>query len=200
MLAFILFVTGTALVGTSIAGLRLPKQSKQQRVPSIRCGCPSPDNRLACQYEVGHDGWCHAHNAEWHAQVWNMDEWADTQEAPTLSAADIPAVPTLLAPQPAPLKESVARSSSWKTWWVVAALAAILGWFIADWPGRDLEVITVPACAMEWVDASPGNPLCGDSADRKLTGPELVAKYCVGVDSRRVCNDKTIGVPKEMQQ
>jgi hypothetical protein len=77
--------------------------------------------------------------------------------------------------------------------WAVAALA-ILSPILLTAQHKD----SVPTCAAKWIEATPNHPLCESSPDRNLTGDQLLAKYCVGVDGQRVCNDKMIGVPEVM--
>lgn len=184
-MTLLLLLSGICLVTIAVIGLRQPTR---QHVLSVPCGVYSPDSQLTCGKDVGHDGWCRADGSEWRDDVWNMDHWADTQAAPTGSLprttrAPVEVLTTRLA--------VVKRQPRWI--WAVAALA-ILSPLLLTQQSQE----SVPDCAATWVEASPGNPLCPRSPDRALTGDQLLAKYCVGVDGRRVCNDKMIGVPEVM--
>jgi hypothetical protein len=183
----VLLTGGAGLIGISVLGLR-PTRQHAARIP---CGVPSPDLNSCCTKSAGHDGWCHDGQVEWRGDVWNMDEYADTQARATQSEQAVGTAvldpPTVLVPRVVSIERKKWPRSRW-----VAAGVALLGLLVAqaqDAPRSEA------ACAQEWVQATPARPLCSNSPDRELSGPDLVAKYCVGVNDRRVCNDKTMGVP-----
>lgn len=212
-LAPILLLIGVALVGFSFTGLRAARQHAvpgptRQRIASIPCGLPSPDYQEWCAGDAGHEGWCHDGSSEWHGDVYNIDHWAQTQERTALALATtgLGLEPTTAKARPEdgtvkvllrPTKLSVPQfEMRWGVMAIVAAVGVtILVNVMHDNPGPQRA-----NCAAQWITAAPGHPLCASSPDRNLTGDQLLQKYCVGADSRMICNDKTIGVPKEMNR
>lgn len=85
LLAGVLLASGTGLVGAAVYGLRSHRKAVKEPLGSVACGMPSPDYSLFCVGEIGHDGWCHHEATEWHDDVWAVDHWADTQQAPLCS-------------------------------------------------------------------------------------------------------------------
>lgn len=72
------------------------------------CDNPSPDNTLRCVDELGHLGWCINGDTSWRDEVWNVDHWANTEEAPpvesepTMSATEWVRLKSELKPEPEP--------------------------------------------------------------------------------------------------
>lgn len=50
------------------------------------CDNLSPDSTLRCTGELGHLGWCLSGDTLWRGEVWNVDHWANTEEAPPVES------------------------------------------------------------------------------------------------------------------
>lgn len=80
------------------------KQRKMKPEPTmLTCEAPSPDNQLICDLEIGHWGWHRNAETEWFGEVWDIDHWADTQQAePIRQEATVAAEAWPFGPYPAP--------------------------------------------------------------------------------------------------
>ena len=194
----LLLALGVLLLGISIAGLRTTRQHGTGVFGPIPCGLPSPDHQDFCAGEAGHDGWCHDGSIEWRDDVYNIDHWASTQERTALAIQQPVTVRARLEAgtvKAIPVKSIPVKLPRWALPAAVTVGAVFL--FVA----MDTDPAPQKAdCADQWITAAPGNPLCASSPDRNLTGDQLLQKYCVGTGNKMICNDKTLGVPKEMNR
>lgn len=197
----LLLALGVLLLGISVTGLKATRQHTAGVFGPIPCGLPSPDCQDFCAGEAGHDGWCHDGSIEWRDDVYNIDHWASTQERTALAIKQPVTVRARL--EAGTVKVARPTTNPVAKWApIVAVTLGVVIFFISmvtDPPPRD-PAPREADCAEQWITAAPGNPLCASSPDRNLTGDQLLQKYCVGTGNKMICNDKTLGVPKEMNR
>lgn len=90
VLAIILATVGSAALTLSTRVLigHRRRSAPQQVEQQILCEAPSPDDKLTCELELGHWGWHQASGSEWFGAAWDVDEYGDTQAAPTQAAPE----------------------------------------------------------------------------------------------------------------
>lgn len=88
-LALSLAITGSALLVGSILTFRHRRGDTQSNGTTwMVCEAPSPDDSLNCTQELGHYGWHRSGETSWFGDAWDVDQWADTEEAPIADSAE----------------------------------------------------------------------------------------------------------------
>jgi hypothetical protein len=85
VVALLLAIAGSALLVGSVLTFRqkrIDRAVAELEWQTSLCEAPSPDDSFHCNLEIGHWGWHRNQATQWFGDAWDIDHWAETQEAP----------------------------------------------------------------------------------------------------------------------